>query len=129
LADPIVIDNSAFAKHDFRNWLKTYYGQKVFPSVAYSEALVHFLNKGGTPEKFNELLEGLRVQVEWTKQAQAASAAAAGSAHGDWTDNARDYLIGAHAEDPPRIMITENVEDFSHLPRVVDVWDAVQGNL
>lgn len=129
MAKPIVIDNSAFAKDEFRRWLKTYYGQKFFPSVAYSEALVHFLNKGGTADQFNELLKGLRVQVEWTKQGQAASAAAAGSANGDWTENARDYLIGAHAESPPRIMVTENMKDFGHLPRVVDVWDAMDGDL
>lgn len=39
-----------------------------------------------------------------------------------------DYLIGAHAASPPRRLVTENVKDFSHLPRVVDVWDAVNNN-
>lgn len=129
MSDPIVIDNSAFAKPDFRRWLKTYYGQKIMPAVSYSEALVHILNNDGTVEEFNELLRGLRVRVEPTKRDQGAIAAQSGSHHDDWSENARDYLIGAHAASPPRILVTENVQDFAHLPRVVDVWDAVNDQI
>lgn len=129
MPEPLVIDNSAFAKPAFRRWLKTYYGQKIMPSVTYAEALVHILNKGGTAEAFDDLLKGLRVRVEWTTRDHAAVAATAGSHHGDWKENARDYLIGAHAEGSPRVLVTENVKDFAHLPRVVDVWDAVNNTL
>lgn len=129
MSDPIVIDNSAFSKRDFRRWLKTYHGQKIMPSVSYAEALVHVVNRGGTADKFNDLLRGLRVRVERTNRDHAALAAIAGANQGDWTQNARDYLIGAHAASPPRVLVTENVKDFTHLPRVVDVWDAVKDNL
>lgn len=128
MADPIVIDNSAFAKPDFRRWLNTYYGQKIMPSVSYAEALVHVVNKGGTAEEFDELLRGLHVRVERTSRDHAALAAIAGSEHGDWRKTARDYLIGAHAESAPRVLVTENVKDFAHLPRVLNVWDAVNNN-
>lgn len=128
MAKPIVIDNSAFAKHDFREWLKDYFGQKIMPSVSYAEALVHVLNKGGSADGFNDLLRRLRVRVERTNRDHAALAAIAGSNHQDWKGNARDYLIGAHAQSAPRVLVTENLKDFSHLPRVVDVWDVVNGN-
>lgn len=126
MADPIVIDNSAWAKEDFRRWLKTYYGRKIMPAISYSEALVYVLGRGGTADGFNDLLRGLRIQVEWTKRDHAALAARTGAARGDWSKNARDYLIGAHAMHQPRVLVTENMEDFAHLPRVENVWDVIQ---
>lgn len=120
------MDTSAWAKQAFREWLAEYYGDKIMPAITYAEALVFLLDRGEDGQTLNELLNKLRVQVEWTHRDHAALAAQAGASLGDWSDNARDYLIGAHAESPPRILVTENMQDFKHLPRVENVWDIVQ---
>lgn len=36
-------------------------------------------------------------------------------AGGGWNQRARDYLIGAHALPPPRLLVTSNVKDFAFL--------------
>lgn len=62
MAAPLVIDTSAWAKPGFREWLATYYGDKIMPAIAYAEALVFLLHQGDDADTLNELLTRLPIK-------------------------------------------------------------------
>ena len=55
------------------------------------------------------------IEIEWFRQIEAQKAADIGVNTGDFSENARDYMIGAHAYIAPWILITYNKRDFSFL--------------
>ncbi len=108
---PLILDTNVFSRRDFLNWLDTYHDKKKLPAVAYAEICVDRINQDKVGQ-FKNLLDRLNINVERLDSKIAECGALWGSKGDDFSDNARDYLIGAHAHTPPLILVTSNVEDF-----------------
>ena len=113
---PIVIDSNVFRDLSFINWLRSYHSRKVIPAIAYTEVLVYVTSvRGKTAGSFDALLRTAGIEIEWYRKEQARSAARFGADGGDFSQNARDYMIAAHASLAPWVVITNNIQDFSFL--------------
>lgn len=110
---PLVLDANSFSASGFRHWLGSYRGVKLLPAVAYAELGVHLGRVD--PDALDAGLARAGVEVEWLTADIARIAVELGLAGGEWERNARDYLIGAHAASPPRLLVTTNVKDFGFL--------------
>ena len=118
--DPIVIDTCALRDRDFMRWLRDYRGRKILPVVAYTELLVHFVGtKGKTKEQVRNWLRSAGVEIEACFPIHAERAAETGVNQDDFSENARDHLIAAHAHTPPLLLTTYNKKDFRFLGRRV----------
>lgn len=113
--DPLVLDTNALADRSFREALATYTGLKRVPAVAYTELAVLALARKGAIEPLDRILREVGIEVERFQWDEARTAAWTGVEAGDFSENARDHLIGAHAASPPRILVSRNVDDFGFL--------------
>lgn len=109
---PLILDTNVFSRKDFLNWLDSYHGEKNLPVVAYAEICVDYVNRTGSTSQIRNLLNKLNINIERLESRIAEYGAICGSEGDDFNDNARDYLIGAHAHTPPLILVTSNVDDF-----------------
>lgn len=114
MAAPLVLDTNAFRTKGFLHWLRTYHGPKLLPAVAYAE-LGLFIRHRGTQEAYDGMLAEHGIDVEWLDRERARTSIELALVHGDWDRNSRDYLIGAHAASPPRLLVTNNLKDFTFL--------------
>ncbi len=109
---PLILDTNVFTRKDFLNWLDSYHGEKKLPVVAYAEICVDNINKNGDTTQIKGLLNRLDITIERLESNLAECGALWGSKGKDFSLNARDYLIGAHAHTPPLILVTSNKDDF-----------------
>lgn len=112
MSDPLILDTNVFSRKDFLRWLDTYHGEKKLPVVAYAEICVDRINNGEDVQNLRKLLNKLNITIERLDSKIAEVGALWGQRGEDFSDNARDYLIGAHAHTPPLKLITDNTRDF-----------------
>jgi predicted nucleic acid-binding protein len=112
---PLVLDTNTLSDTTFLHALREHHVLKLVPAVAYADASVHILNRDGSSRTFDHLLEEAGVEVERFERGHARTAAWSGSVMRDFTENARDHMISAHAASPPRVLVTRNVDDFDFL--------------
>lgn len=111
MTDPLILDTNVFSRKDFLNWLDTYHDKKKLPAIAYAEICVDRINQDKIGQ-FKNLLNKLNINVERLDSRIAEHGAIWGSRGKDFSDKARDYLIGAHAHTPPLVLVTDNKDDF-----------------
>lgn len=112
MSDPLILDTNIFSRKDFLTWLDNYHGRKKLPAVAYTEICVDYINRGENVRKLRNLLKRLNITIERLDTNIAERGAKWGSRGEDFSENARDYLIGAHAHTSPLKLITDNKDDF-----------------
>lgn len=112
---PLVIDTCAFLDKDFVFWLQKYHGWKILPAVAYTEVLYGLMNRGKSPEYLAKVLRSAGVDIEPFSPDLAVRAVYLAEGGNNFKKNARDYMIAAHAYTAPRIVVTNNLDDFSCL--------------
>lgn len=111
--NPLILDTNIFKDKNFLYKLTSYHNRKILPVVAYAEICVYFIGQRNKSLSYvNYLLKKIDIEVEWLDQRRAENAALYGIKSGDFSKNARDYLIGAHAYPAPRTMVTYNKEHF-----------------
>lgn len=113
----LVLDANVLTDKRFLGWLRRYRGRKILPIVAFVEVGVHFRLQERLDD-LRGLLASASVEIEWMRISEAESAIASAAKVGDFADNARDHIIGAHAAVAGRVFVTRNVRDFSHLAAV-----------
>ncbi len=112
---PLVIDTSALRDRGFRYWLGRYHGRKILPAVAYTEICVYFIGmKNKTQEQVDGMLYSMGLKIEWFRTNEARKAAELGISLSDFSNNARDYMIAAHAYTAPWVVVTYD-SDFDFL--------------
>lgn len=125
--DPLVLDTNSFRNTDFLFWLRSYNGQKILPVIADVELGVFFESQGEPLDKVQSLLNRTGVTIEWFRPEDGRVAIQTAGMTKDFSENARDHLIGAHAASPPRHLVTENIDDFTFLgDRVLTPRDAMK---
>lgn len=125
--DPLILDTNVFRNRDFLHKLEKHHGRKILPAVAYAEMCVYYLGKKNkSPKYVDTFLNKLDIEVDWLDQRRARDAAMyCIDSGGNFSENARDYLIGAHAYPPPRTMITYNKDHFLFLGKRVYTPDEI----
>lgn len=114
MAPPLVLDTNAFTTRGLLHWLGSYRGPKILPVVAYVELGMHWVPRR-TQEGYDGTLVSAGVTVEWLTTDQARLAIEISLAAGGFAQRSRDFLIGAHAASPPRVLVTNNLSDFEFL--------------
>ena len=110
---PLILDTNAISDAQFLNKIQKYHGRKILPAVAYAEVCVYFIGKKNKEQRYiDRLLRRIDIKVEPLDHHKAANAALCAIEGKDFKENARDYLIGAHAYPAPRTMVTYNKKDF-----------------
>ncbi len=112
---PLVLDTNVLNDLSFQRALGSYHGPKLLPAVAYAELAVHVLHRDDTLENLDNILRRAGVDVAWFRHGHARTAARTGALVGDFSENARDHLIAAHAVGPDRVLVTHNITDFTFL--------------
>lgn len=116
MADVLVLDANAFNARGFVFFLERYRGIKILPAVAAGEwYYVLCRHRGWPPERFYAELGKMGVEVE-SLDAELALVAASAADETFKTKKA-DWLIGAHALHPGRILVTFNVADYPQVRR------------
>ncbi len=109
---PLVLDTNVFSRKDFLSWLDSYHGKKRLPVVAFAEICVKRLDSQDGMSRLKALLNRLNINIERMGSRIAEHGAVWGYRGEDFSDKARDYLIGAHAHTAPLVFVTENKKDF-----------------
>lgn len=115
MPDTLVIDANAFNIRGFGHFLRRYHGRKLLPAVAAAELYHRAARRGHPPERFLSELSAMGVTIEPLDAEKALAAAAAGDE--SFRTKKADWLIGAHALAPGRILVTDNIRDYPHVPR------------
>lgn len=115
----IVVDTNILAHRDAVRWLSERMGAKYIPVVAYAESARYVLRQGKSLHDHHAYLTqtlGLTVERMDDRHARvAAELAHRDGAEGGWHGNARDYFIAAHVAQSGRVLVTENIRDFTCL--------------
>jgi len=112
---PLVLDTCSLIDKDFRYWLRSYHDRKVLPSVVYLELSLYFRFKNKPQTYVDQLIRTLGASIEWFRKKEAQRTIEIALETGDFKKNARDYMIAAHADIPPWIVVTDDVDHFSFL--------------
>lgn len=116
MAAPLVLDTNALLARGFLRWLRGYPGAKLLPAVAFVELGVHWVPQRSM-DGYEATLRAAGVEVEWLTTDHARLAVELALAQGRFAERARDFLIGAHAASPPRVLVTNDLGDFGFLGR------------
>lgn len=118
---PLVLDTCAVSERSFIEWLGQYRERKIIPAMAYKEQCTHLLNRNKDINSFNYLLKRLNIEIESFDQRYAIYMAQIEQKFKPADNNSNDFIIGAHAYMPPRILVTYNVKHFPFLEgRVIE---------
>ena len=112
----LMLDTNVFNSKKFCNWLLSSQKEKYLPAVAYMEYLYHILKKGNTQSMLDAFLEQMHVIVIPFRREEAAEAACLSV--DDFSENARDYAIGATAIMLDATLVTNNMKHFKWLKNV-----------
>jgi predicted nucleic acid-binding protein len=112
---PVVLDTNIFYDAGFVRWLKDYRRDKKAPPIVYCELAVKFIAGDGDTSKLDRLLRGAGVDVSRMLMFHGRQAAEFAQGARDWKDHWRDYMIAAHAANPPTYLVTFNIKDFGCL--------------
>lgn len=125
---PIVIDTCAFDDRGFVGWLRSYRGEREVPPVVYCELAVLAVQRKGDTTALDGLLGGAGIEVSEMLMEHGRKAAILARGDQNWRQKWRDYMIAAHAFNPPYRLITRNVKDFQCIGgRVLTPTDFMTG--
>ena len=114
----LVLDTSVFNSRKFCNWLLSSQEEKYLPAVAYMEYLYHILKKGDTKSMLDAFLEQMNVTVVPFRMEEASEAASSAIGKWDFSENARDYALGATSITLDATLVTNNMKHFKWLKNV-----------
>ncbi len=114
----LALDSNVFNSRKFCKWLLNSSEEKYLPAVAYMEYLYHNLKKGNTESMVDAFLKQMNVSVIPFGKDEAAEAARGTIRNWDFSENARDYAIGATAIKLNATLVTNNVKHFKWMENV-----------
>lgn len=124
----LALDTNVFNSKKFCKWLLNSDEEKYLPAVAYMEYLYHNLKKGNTESMVDAFLEQMNITIVSFGKEEAAGAARESIGNWDFSENARDYVIGATAIKLDAKLVTNNIKHFKWMVNVSTV-EEVFGNL
>ncbi len=122
----LALDTNVFNNRKFCDWLFLQEEEKYLPAVAYMEYLYHHLKKGNTESMVDAFLEQMNVVIVPFGKNEAVQAALGSLGNWDFSDNARDYTIGATAIKLNAILVTNNIKHFKWMENVVTPEDILE---
>lgn len=124
----LALDTNVFNSKKFCKWLLSSDEEKYLPAVAYMEYLYHNLKKGNTESMVDAFLEQMNITIVSFGKEEAAGAARESIGNWDFSENARDYAIGATAIKLDAKLVTNNIKHFKWMENVSTV-EEVFGDL
>lgn len=122
----LALDSNVFNSKKFCKWLLNSNEEKYLPAVAYMEYLYHNLKKGNTESMVDAFLKQMNVVVVPFGKDEAVEAARGPIGNWDFSENARDYAIGATAIKLNATLVTNNVKHFKWMENVVTSEDVLK---
>jgi len=110
---PLVLDTNVFDYKDMVHWLGSYRGDKIIPSVVYMELAVWYYAKEGNLRKLDAMLRSAAIETRDFDVQHAQSCAYFIKEHRIPKDRWKDAMIAAYAANPPFILLTNDIRDFS----------------
>lgn len=114
----LVLDTNVFNNKKFCNWLLNNDEEKYLPATAYMEYLYHNLKRGNTESMVNAFLKQMNLTVIPFGKDEASKAAKIAIGNWDFSENARDYEIGATAIKLNARLVTYNLKDFNWMDNI-----------
>lgn len=114
----LVLDTNVFNNRKFYDWLLNSEEEKYLPVFAYMEYLYHNLKKGNTESMLDALLEQMNIKIIPFGKDEAVEAACGCIGKWDFSENARDYAIGATAIKLNGKLVTYNLKHFKWMKNV-----------
>jgi len=114
----LVLDTNVFNSKKFCKWLINSSEEKYLPAFAYMEYLYHNLKKGNTESMVDAFLEQMNISVVPFGRDEAVEAAHRSIENWDFSENARDYAIGATAIKLNAKLVTNNIKHFKWMEGV-----------
>ena len=90
------------------------------------EYLYHNLKKGNTESMVDTFLKQMNVTIVPFGKDEAVEAAQGSIGNWDFSENARDYAIGATAIKLNAKLVTNNIKYFKWMKNVVTIEDMIQ---
>lgn len=122
----LVLDTNVFNSKKFCKWLLNSGEEKYLPAFAYMEYLYHNLKKGNTKSMVDAFLDQMNISIVPFGKDDAAEAARGPIGNWDFSDNARDYAIGATALRLNAKLVTYNIKHFKWMENVVTPHDVLE---
>ena len=114
----LVLDTNVFNNLKFSEWLLNTDEEKYLPAFAYMEYLYHNLKRRNTESMVNTYLKQMNVTIIPFGKDEALEAAKRSISNWDFSENARDYAIGATAIKLNAKLVTYNLKDFKWIKNV-----------
>jgi tRNA(fMet)-specific endonuclease VapC len=115
----LVLDTNVFNSRKFCNWLLSSQEEKYLPAVAYMEYLYHILRRGNIKSMLDAFLEQINVTVVPFSMEEASQSASSAAGKWDFSENARNYIIGATSITLDATLVTNNIKHFKWLKNVL----------
>jgi len=122
----LALDTNVFNNRKFCDWLLSSSEVKYLPAFAYMEYLYHNLKKGNTESMVNAFLEQMNITIVPFGKNEAAKAAHGSLGNWDFSENARDYAIGATAIRLNAMLVTNNIKHFKWMENVITPEDILE---
>lgn len=122
----LALDTNVFNNRKFCDWLLSSSEVKYLPAFAYMEYLYHNLKKGNTESMVNAFLEQMNITIVPFGKNEAAQAARGSLGNWDFSENARDYAIGATAIRLNAKLVTNNIKHFKWMENVITPEDILE---
>ena len=122
----LALDTNVFNNKKFCDWLLSSSEVKYLPAFAYMEYLYHNLKKGNTESMVNAFLEQMNITIVPFGKNEAAHAARGSLGNWDFSENARDYAIGATAIRLNAKLVTNNIKHFKWMKNVITPEDILE---
>lgn len=123
----LVLDTNVFNNKKFCNWLLNSGEEKYLPAIAYMEYLYHNLKKGNTESMVDAFLKQMNIAIIPFGKDEATEAARRSIGNWNFSENARDYTIGATTIKLDAELVTNNTKHFNWMENV-STPDDVMGN-
>ena len=121
----LVLDTNVFNNKKFCKWLLTSDEEKYLPAIAYLEYLYHNLKKGNTESMTDAFLKQMNITILPFGKEEATIATKGSIGKWDFSENARDYTIGATAIKLDAKLVTYNLKDFKWMENVITPDDVM----
>ena len=117
----VVLDTNVFNDRRFLEWLMDSPFQPVTSSVVYMEVLYRYARRKGLPEaksKVKAVFESISLEIMDFDEKSAEIVVQSALGRWDFSENARDYMIGSLAVKLNAPLVTNNKRHFEWLPEV-----------
>ena len=115
----LVLDTNVFNSKKFCKWLLNAPEEKYLPAVAYMEYVYHNLKKEITQSMVDTFLKQMNISIIPFGRFEAIEAAHCAIGNWDFSENARDYAIGATAIKLNGKLVTYNIKHFKWMGNVI----------